>query len=133
MKQYTTITFLLLCVTSAVTAQTPTLTKLEVFPPDLNLSTARDRQSFVVQATTTDGITRDLTSEARLNLGNTALVKVDRDSITPVADGTTELSVEFAGQTVKVPVQVKDAAIDPPISFRLDVMPVFTKSGCNTG
>ena len=30
-------------------AESP-LTALEVFPPDINLETARDRQSFVVQA-----------------------------------------------------------------------------------
>ena len=28
---------------------------------------------------------------------------------------------------------VKDATVDRPISFKLDVMPVFMRSGCNTG
>ena len=42
------------------------LTTLEVFPPDVNLDTARDRQSFVVQATYADGITRDVTAEAKV-------------------------------------------------------------------
>ena len=43
-------------------AQQAALAKLEVFPPDINLSTARDRQSVVVQATFADGITRDVTA-----------------------------------------------------------------------
>src|SRR6185295_6757402 len=34
---------------------------------------------------------------------------------------------------VTVPVKVEQSNIDPPISFRRDVMPVFMKSGCNTG
>src|SRR6185295_479107 len=34
---------------------------------------------------------------------------------------------------VTVPVKVENAHIDPPISFRRDVMPVFMKSGCNGG
>ena len=28
---------------------------------------------------------------------------------------------------------MKQAAVDPPISFKLDVMPVFMKAGCNSG
>ncbi len=32
-----------------------------------------------------------------------------------------------------MPVKVKDAKADRPISFRLDVMPVFMKAGCNQG
>ncbi len=32
-----------------------------------------------------------------------------------------------------MPVAVKDAAADRPISFKLDVMPVFMRAGCNTG
>ncbi len=113
--------------------QAPALTKLEVSPPDINLSTNRDRQSFVVQATFADGITRDVTAEAKLTLANPALVKLDKNMLTPAADGATELTVEFGGQAVKVPVLVKDAAADRPISFKLDVMPVFMKAGCNTG
>ena len=42
------------------------LSKVEVFPNDINLTTARDRQSVVVQATYTDGITRDVTGQATL-------------------------------------------------------------------
>ena len=32
-----------------------------------------------------------------------------------------------------MPVTVKDAKVDRPISFKLDVMPVFMQAGCNTG
>ncbi len=32
-----------------------------------------------------------------------------------------------------MPVKVAQATVQPPISFRLDVMPVFMRSGCNTG
>ena len=39
--------------------------KVAVYPPDINLETARDRQSFVVQLTQADGLTRDLTDAMR--------------------------------------------------------------------
>ena len=43
------------------------------------------------------------------------------------------MTVEFAGQTVKVPVKVQRAKADRPITFKLDVMPVFMRAGCNPG
>src|SRR5207302_6934171 len=39
----------------------------------------------------------------------------------------------FGGRTVHVPVKVKDAKVDRPISFKLDVMPIFMAAGCNQG
>ena len=36
---------------------------VRVYPPDVELSTARDRQSMIVQATYADGVTRDVTDE----------------------------------------------------------------------
>ncbi|MFM7832611.1 MAG: cell surface protein, partial [Planctomycetaceae bacterium] len=32
-----------------------------------------------------------------------------------------------------VPVVVQNCQVDPPVSFRLDVMPVFMKTSCNNG
>jgi hypothetical protein len=116
----------------ALLADTP-LTSVEVFPPDINLFTTRGRQSFVVKATYSDGITRDVTAEAKNSIANPAIAKLDKNTIYPVADGATELKVEFGGKTVAVPVKLKDAKVDRPISFKLDVMPVFMKAGCNVG
>ena len=114
-------------------AETPALTNLQVFPPDINLQTNRGRQSFVVQATYADGITRDVTAEAKTTLANPALAKFDKNILYPTADGSTEMKIEFGGKSVTVPVKVKDAKVDLPISFKLDVMPVFMKAGCNQG
>ena len=106
---------------------------LAVFPPDVNLHTAKSRQVFVVQATYADGITRDVTAQAKASLANPALAKLDKNTVTPLADGATEMKVEFAGKAVTVPVKVKDAKVDRPISFKLDVMPIFMRAGCNQG
>ncbi|HVW39387.1 MAG TPA: cell surface protein, partial [Pirellulales bacterium] len=109
------------------------IAKIEVFPPDVNLNTARDRQRFIVVATRTDGVTVDVTAQAQVALENPALVKLDDATLYPQADGATMLNVAFGGHAVKAPVTVKDATADRPISFKLDVMPVFMRAGCNTG
>jgi hypothetical protein len=113
--------------------QTPALTTLEVFPPDVTLQTSRARQTFMVKATYADGITRDVTAQAALKLANPALVKLDKNVLTPLADGATDLIVEHGGRAVTMPINVKNAKDDRPISFKLDVMPVFMKAGCNQG
>jgi hypothetical protein len=117
---------------SSASAQSP-LASLEVFPAEVNLETARDRQSLVVQAQLADGLTQDVTSQAKLSLVNPALAKLEGSSLTPLADGATELKVEFGGKTVTLPVKVKDAKTDRAVSFKLDVMPIFMRAGCNSG
>src|SRR3954470_8192890 len=93
---------------------------IAVYPPDINLETARDRQSFVVQLTQPDGITRDITEQAQVAFANPALVRLDKATVYPVADGATEMTVTAAGQTFKVPVKVVNAKVTPPVSFKQD-------------
>src|SRR4030095_13656148 len=66
-------------------------------------------------------------------LAHPARGKVNGNVITPAADGETQLVIEFEGKKAQVPVKVKDATKDRPISFKLDVMPIFMRSGCNQG
>jgi hypothetical protein len=109
------------------------LTDLQVFPPAVHLSTAADRQAVVVQALRADGVTRDVTAEARCSLLDASLARLDQRVLHPLADGRTELLVVFEGRTNRVPVTVTNAATRPALSFKLDVMPVFSKAGCNSG
>jgi hypothetical protein len=114
-------------------APTAGLKSIACFPPEINLTTARDRQSIVVQAAYADGITRDVTAQTVITPGNPALLKRDGLTFYPVADGSTTLSVAFGGKALSVPVKVARSTDQPPLSFRLDVMPVFMRAGCNTG
>lgn len=120
-------------ISSAVRADEPAPASLAVYPADVNLLTARGRQTFVVQAVYADGLTRDVTAQAKLTLTEPTLAKLEKNVLTPLADGATELKVEFGGQALNVPVKVKDAKVDRPVSFKRDVMPIFMRAGCNQG
>ncbi len=111
----------------------PLLTELHVYPADVFLQAKYDQQGLVVQAVYANGVTRDVTAEAKFALANKALAKLERSVLTPLADGRTELRVAYEGRTLTVPVKVENAKAEPPISFAKDVMPVFTKAGCNSG
>ena len=86
-----------------------------------------------VQATYSDGITEDVTSQAKPRLSNSAVARWEKNILLPVADGQCELIVEHAGRAVMAPVAVIKAAEERPVSFRLDVMPIFMRAGCNAG
>ncbi|HXD89247.1 MAG TPA: DUF1549 and DUF1553 domain-containing protein [Urbifossiella sp.] len=124
---------LLAALALCVSANLALAQKVAVYPPDINLETARDRQSFVVQLTQADGITRDITDQAKIAFANPALAKLDKFTVLPLADGITTMTVAAAGQTIAVPVKVTQAKSDGLISFKRDVMPVFMRSGCNVG
>lgn len=129
----TSLTLAVLLTLSASAFAEPKLASIAVYPAAVNLNTLRDAQSIVVQATFDNGLTRDVTDHAKFAFADGSLIKFDRHVIHPVKDGQTELTVEYGGQTVKLPVVIKDAQAERPISFRLDVMPVFAKAGCNSG
>jgi hypothetical protein len=114
-------------------APAPEPASITVSPADIHLSALRDRQLIVVQAVLPNGLTLDVTDQATMTLDNESLVRRDGTTFFPVNDGTTVLHVAFAGKTQDVPVTVQNCKVDPPISFRLDVMPVFMKSSCNNG
>lgn len=118
---------------SPVSAQDGKPSELRVYPQDVNLSSARDRQSIQVQAVYPSGLTRDVTAEAKLTLANSGLAKIENSTLYPAADGESEMTVEFGGLSSKLPVKVTNHKDDAPLSFRLDVMPVFMKSSCNNG
>ncbi|MFM1769236.1 MAG: hypothetical protein RJA22_1765 [Verrucomicrobiota bacterium] len=109
------------------------VTALAVHPAEIRLTTKADRQSLVVQATAADGTTRDVTAQAAFSFSDKRPARVDRAMLIPMADGKTELQVRYDGRTVTVPVTVERALEERPLSFKLDVMPVFNKAGCNGG
>jgi len=120
---------------SAITANAQDLkpTSITVSPMDISLTDVRDRQAVIVQAVMPNGLTFDVTEKVEWKIADGAFVKQDGHTFYPVADGTTKLSVSYAGYSVDVPVTVTNATVDNPISFRLDVMPVFMKTSCNNG
>src|SRR5262245_15585105 len=133
MQSSITITALLLLTGAAPPPPAPEPASLAVYPKDVSLLTSRGRQTFVVQATYADGLTRDVTADAKAALSDAKLAKIDKNVLTPLADGSTKLKVEYGGKSAVVPVKVKDAAKDRPVSFKLDVMPIFMRAGCNAG
>ena len=108
-------------------------TQLKVFPPQISLRGQGDRLTIAVQLVNDQGITRDVSSTVVVKVTNAKIVEVTGQTLKPKADGETKLLIELGQNKVEVPVVVKDSQVSRDVSFRLDVMPIFMKSGCNTG
>jgi hypothetical protein len=127
-----TVGVLLALIGKAFAGSAP-LSEVKCYPPEINLNSSGGFQRVVVQSVYQDGTTRDVTSQAQLKLTDAKVARLDRGSVRPVGDGRTELRVSFSGKSLSVPVTVTNAGLKPDISFKLDVMPIFMKAGCNAG
>ena len=106
---------------------------VSVYPPAVTLDSGRDRQRLLVVARSADGLSGDRTEAAAFEVADPRVARVDNGRVVPVGAGTTSLWVYALGQVQEVPVTVADPAQEPPMSFGLDVVPVLTARGCNSG
>lgn len=117
---------------TTVAPSTPEI-RLTVFPPNVALSNAIDRQRVVVQCQNPDGSTLDVTDQCQWTVADPAIAVLEGNVLRPVASGETRVVAVWQGGQAEVPVTVTAHDVTPPISFRNDIMPVFTRAGCNTG
>ena len=111
----------------------PAIISIEAFPKNISLETAADFHRVIVIARMKDASTHDITAQAKLALADDTLAKLDQNLLTPRANGETKLTIAYRGLATEVPIKVTAAEKPRPISFQLDVMPVLTAAGCNTG
>ena len=112
--------------------------RLDVFPPTVRLDSSRDRQRIIVQARTADGCTFDVTAESAIVVSDPRLAAIDRPAggpaiLRPLADGEGTVRVSHRGLAQEAALRVVSASSEPVLSFRLDVMPVLARGGCNMG
>jgi Protein of unknown function (DUF1549)/Protein of unknown function (DUF1553) len=148
-RPFTILTFVLLTTTFAASAEpapatptaptaTPSATpqspvNLAVYPAEIQLDTARDYQSLVAVVRRADDVTLDVTDTASWKLADEQFAKLVGNQVLPVADGETELICDFDNAQVRIPVKVTRSSQKLPISFEQDIVPILTRSGCNTG
>lgn len=109
------------------------LEKIIAFPNKVTLETAADFHTVLSYGHYSDASNRDLSSVVKLHIDDPKIAQLDGLKVLPLSDGTTTLHISFAEHKTQVPIRVIDAKKQRPISFQLDVMPVITAAGCNTG
>lgn len=86
-----------------------------------------------VTAELPDGSRRDVTGEARFTSSDACVRASSGGALLAAGDGSARVTASFGGREVSVPVQVRRSAAPRLLSFRYDVLPVLSRSGCNQG
>jgi hypothetical protein len=107
--------------------------KVTLEPANVVLSGRNARQQLLVTGHYADGSVRDLTHAASFQLDGTGRVRLVGSVVRGIGDGSARVTARVGGREAIFKVTVKNARTKPPLSFRNDVMPIFSKAGCNAG
>lgn len=104
--------------------------ELRVYPPVIQLQ-LEGAQSILVTAIDSNGVGRDVTSEATLRVENPRVASIEKpNSVTALTAGETRLQTQYDGMAAAAKVVVGSTSARRDLSFVNDVVPVLTKSGC---
>jgi len=102
---------------------------------ELVLQGPNARGQLVVSGEYDSGQVHDLSDKVTYTVSTAGLIAVDKNGfVTPRADGECDVTATMAGgKTAVVHVRVESFENPLPINFSSEIVPVFTKLGCNTG
>ncbi len=108
--------------------------KFEVYPTKIALKGSDDAQQLILTATLAGNRLQDLTSDVKYDAADPKVIRVTSNGrVIPLINGSTEVTVTYGDKVVKVPVTAEKCDVNLPINFGNQVVPIFTKLGCNSG
>src|SRR5262249_8436980 len=124
--------FLIICLTSAALTAAPV--SISVQPANPLLFGQGSTQALVVTARYADGTEQEITKLSQFSAAKGSVASVDSAGvITANANGAAPIHVTFQGVSATTTALVQRAEAPIAQSFTADVLPVFTKMGCNGG
>ncbi len=121
------VCFLLL--TTCASADGPII---KVDPIEVRLKGPTASYSLLVNGLLPDDRAVDLTRKVRFTAKDTSVAMVSVDGVVrAVADGKTTIRVELEGKTLDVKVEVTETTKPRQITYINDVLPIFSRQGCN--
>ena len=107
---------------------------LVIAPTDCLLRGPRASSQLIASATDPGGAQRDLTRMVRWSSLDPEVATVDdRGRVVPVGDGEARIVASGGSIEARVEVRVEGFGEPSPVSFRRDVIPALSQSGCNMG
>jgi hypothetical protein len=121
---------------TALAAQQREDGELRIWPAAIQLDDGADHPRIAALWRTPSGATVDCTGcVAWSTEGGVAELVREGETLVLRArrDGDGELVATFFDAEVRAPLHVRNAAVQAPVSFRNDVIPLLTRNGCNAG
>lgn len=127
------IVFLLTNSLSAAEPATADATALQISPAVIQLDGQNRRQQLVVTATSPTGLHFDVTHLCELVIRQPSVARIQGSLVLGVTSGNTDLEIRYGGKQHTTQIVVTDLETYPAIDFQNDIMPLFSKRGCNSG
>jgi len=128
---------------SATRIAPPAADALEAQPSKVTLRGAGAVEQVLVSATAVPAAAEgrpaslarwDVTRDATYRSSDSTVVEVDPDGlIRSAGDGAALVHIEAAGRETSLEVVVEDSGRHLPMNFANEIIPIFTKYGCNSG
>ena len=114
------------------------LRSLEIGPAAADLLRGGDaRKQLVVSGTTAEGLVVDATTTVKYEVSPAGVVEIDaKGFVTPLANGEVTVKVSTGGEaaiSAEKKLRVDSFVDQPVVNFPNQVVPIFTKHGCNGG
>jgi hypothetical protein len=107
---------------------------IDVHPTSVTLKGSDDAAQLVLTAGVAAGRLVDLTSDVKYEIADPKVARVTTAGrVIPLANGSTTVTATFGDKVVQVPVSSAQCDVNLPINFPNQIVPVFTKLGCNAG
>ncbi len=107
---------------------------LSVYPTSLRLKGSDSSQQLIISASLKAGRKQDLTEDVKYTVADTKVVRVTSTGrVLPVSNGSTKITAVYGDRRVEINVTAESCDVDLPINFANQIVPIFTKQGCNTG
>ena len=107
---------------------------LRISPDLLEIASPETSDQFLVTAVDSTGRRIDVTRSATLTLSSPNVAAINAAGrIDPLSDGEATLTAQINEMSATAMIRVRGISHPTPVSFRNDVIPLLSKSGCNSG
>jgi hypothetical protein len=108
--------------------------QLQVHPTAVDFHSADDSAQLILTATLAGNRLVDLTSDVKYTIDDPKVARVTNTGrVVPLGNGKTIVTAVFGDRVVHLPVSAAQCDVDLPINFTNQIVPIFTKLGCNSG
>jgi hypothetical protein len=118
----------------AITFASPVRASLRIYPPEISLSGRETTQQLLVVQVNGEEAVADQTTLASFVSSAPKIIAVDAaGQLTALSDGQAMITTKVGSETTTIKVVAKNTAQLADKTFRNHVIPVLTRSACNTG
>src|SRR5262245_46362364 len=115
----------------AARAAHPRLVRISVFPEQVHLAGKKARQALLVTGLYSDGVERDVTSQAHFSIKTPSVVEITSQGLVlPLQQGRVEAVASLEGKNAKVIINVASLEGSRKLTFLQDISPILTQKGC---